>query len=178
MLDNSLAIRYANALYNAVCKNGTLSTAQQELDTICALLLGRPDVKRILFHPAIPAAEKKTFCNELVGNVISPLLSTFVNILIDSKRINYLGLVVELFKKRVSSENKRIVALVRSAKPIPGDLVSGLEKALVRYTGSAVDLTFQTSPELIGGLSILIGDKLLDGSIAHKLQKMTESLVS
>jgi F-type H+-transporting ATPase subunit delta len=70
------------------------------------------------------------------------------------------------------------LAIVKTAFPLSPELTAKLENALVRFTGSAVDLTMQTSPELLGGLSIQIGDKLLDGSIAHKLQKMTESLVS
>jgi F0F1-type ATP synthase delta subunit len=89
MLDNSLAIRYADALYNAVCKNGVLSTAQQELNAVCVQLLDTANVKKILFHPAIPASEKKSFCNQLIGSVVSPLILNFVNILIDSDKLSW-----------------------------------------------------------------------------------------
>ncbi len=178
MLDNSLANRYADALYNAVSSAGSVQTAQQELEAVVAQLVGNTDVKRILFHPAIPVTEKKTFCSELLGKSISPSVHNFIDVLLDSKRIQYLSLIVDLFIKRALRENNRVTALVRTARPLSPELKTKIEQALLRYTGVAVDMSIQEDAELIGGISIQIGDKLIDGSVAYKLQKMTESLVS
>lgn len=62
-------------------------------------------------------------------------------------------------------------AEVTSALPLSGD-----EQEAVRKSFNAKDVTFKVNPAILGGLVVRIGDKVLDGSVAGKLEGLRHSL--
>ncbi|NTU54940.1 MAG: F0F1 ATP synthase subunit B [Anaerolineales bacterium] len=71
----------------------------------------------------------------------------------------------------VDGEFKGDAAEVTSALPLTGD-----EQEAVKKNFSAKDVTFKVNPAILGGLVVKIGDKVLDGSVAGKLEGLRHSL--
>jgi len=71
----------------------------------------------------------------------------------------------------VDGEFKGDAAEVTSALPLTGD-----EQEAVKKTFSTKDVTFKVNPAILGGLVVKIGDKVLDGSVAGKLEGLRHSL--
>ena len=71
----------------------------------------------------------------------------------------------------VEGEFKGDAAEVTSALPLTGD-----EQETVKKSFSAKEVTFKVNPAILGGLVVKIGDKVLDGSVAGKLEGLRHSL--
>jgi F-type H+-transporting ATPase subunit b len=71
----------------------------------------------------------------------------------------------------VDGEFKGDTAEVTSALPLTGD-----EQEAVKKSFSAKDVTFKVNPAILGGLVVKIGDRVLDGSVAGKLEGLRHSL--
>ncbi|GAA1718017.1 F0F1 ATP synthase subunit delta [Propioniferax innocua] len=65
----------------------------------------------------------------------------------------------------------RVVATVRVARPLPADQVERLRVALGRQVGHQVDLRVVVEPDLLGGVRVEIGDEVIEGTVAGRLQQ-------
>jgi F-type H+-transporting ATPase subunit delta len=66
---------------------------------------------------------------------------------------------------------------VSLASAVTEDMVSGVKQKLSAALGGEVTVTVKTNPDLIGGLTIRLGDTLLDRSVAGTLQRVASQLV-
>ena len=67
-------------------------------------------------------------------------------------------------------------AEVTSALPLTGDEKSRVEKEVLAKIGPPAAVSFRVDPSILGGLVIRVGDKVLDGSVAGKLETLRQSL--
>ena len=47
-----------------------------------------------------------------------------------------------------------------------------------QFTGGRVELTVQVDPSLLGGVVVRVGDRLIDGSVRGRLERLRNQLVS
>ena len=64
---------------------------------------------------------------------------------------------------------------VTSALPLSKDEEEAVKKDVLAKVG-AKEVTFRVDPSILGGLVIRVGDKVLDGSVAGKLEGLRQSL--
>ncbi len=82
------------------------------------------------------------------------------------------GKVVVLGDEKISGAS----AEVTSALPLSSDEQQTVEKELLGKMGSDASIRFRVDPSILGGVIIRVGDKVLDGSVAGKLEGLRESL--
>jgi F-type H+-transporting ATPase subunit delta len=69
------------------------------------------------------------------------------------------------------------VAEVTTAITLDDEDKLKLGKRLGEILGKPVTLKILVAPELLGGIVIRVGDKLIDGSVRHRLQTLSKELV-
>ncbi|MEX2030792.1 MAG: F0F1 ATP synthase subunit B [Anaerolineales bacterium] len=67
-------------------------------------------------------------------------------------------------------------AEVTSALPLSAAETEALRKELVSRLGEGAEVTFRVDPEILGGVVIRAGDRILDGSVAGRLESMRTTL--
>jgi F-type H+-transporting ATPase subunit delta len=67
------------------------------------------------------------------------------------------------------SRRGEVVAHVRSAAELSEEQTNRLTEVLTRIYGHPVSLQLDVDPDLIGGLTIAVGDEVIDGSLSSKL---------
>jgi ATP synthase F1 delta subunit len=78
----------------------------------------------------------------------------------------------------VDREHGVVVANVTSAQPLePADLAA-IGARVQATAGGRVEVTAAVDPELIGGLTVRIGDRLIDASVRGRLARLRASLVA
>jgi len=172
MLDTSLAVRYASALYNVAKKHDSVVTVMEEVESFMAVLRGDVHLERFFLHPAIPTAEKKQMLDDLVGNRLSKLCLTFMSILLDAKRMHYLYLIHETLVKLHNRQCNKVKACVASVLPIDAGLQNKIKDRVARYLEKEVEVEFVTDPGLLGGVKLTIADKVIDASVLYNLKKL------
>lgn len=94
----------------------------------------------------------------------------------DKKRQDYLELIYNEFVDMADESRNITKADLISAMPISDDDLNTLSDNLSRSSGKTVQLKVSVDPSIIGGLKIRLGDKVIDASIAKKLEMLKRSL--
>ncbi len=174
MLKGALARRYAQALFEIAAND--LNKVESELQTVVNLIEGNEDVQHILHHPHVSMTDKKTVMDKLLANQASEIVRNFVYLLIDRRRQGLIAAIQKEFGRLADEARNIIEAKVSSANALSLIQESRLQQELTRLTGKNVRMVTELRPDLIGGVLVQIGDRVIDGTVAHKLTRMREEL--
>jgi F-type H+-transporting ATPase subunit delta len=109
------------------------------------------------------------------GSLDASCARQVVQQLIQSKRRGYQDLLVE-FQRLVRLDREGHTAAVQSAAPLPEDLRSMVEALLKNVYGAAINIQFESRPELIGGMRVKVGSDVYDGSLRKGLEEFEKRL--
>ncbi|HBP63555.1 MAG TPA: ATP synthase F1 subunit delta [Desulfosporosinus sp.] len=175
MINGSLARRYSQALFE-IASETSLDSVDNDLRELTKLVEENTEVKNVLLHPHISLSVKKSIMQKILGEDFGEVTRHFFYLLIDRKRENLLPLVQHEFT-RLADEARRVVeAKVASAVELSVSQLDDLKKAIKRMTGKDVRIVSEVRADLIGGVLVQVGDRVIDGTIAHALKKMRVDL--
>jgi F-type H+-transporting ATPase subunit delta len=176
MLDKSLAVRYAAALYGAAKGQGSVETVLEEIDGFISVMSQDTRLRSFFLHPAISPSQKKGLLDELVENRLSKLSLSFLSILVDEKRMNYIEMIRDTLLTQFNHEQNRVKASVASVLPISPDLQKKIRERIAAYLNKDVEIEFTSDSNLLGGVKLFIEDKVIDGSVLHNLKKLENKI--
>ncbi len=174
MLLKSLARRYAQALYGLAEKEKKVDERLMELVKTREILAQHPKLNQSLLSPTIPGQVKKAILRRLLDKSLSPLVLHFLYVLVDKSREVYVPPVIEAYKELIRETRGEIEVVVRVAEALPEKTNEQVRELLAKRTGKKVELKVEVVPELLGGLQIIVGDSIIDGSLRAQLGKMQE----
>ncbi len=178
MLNTSLALRYSRALFKISLKAGNPKKVALELMEISRLVDSVGALKRVLYHPSITPTEKKRILSELFKAQCEALTLRFLDYLVDKKRIFHLTAISQCFSALLDTEENISNVKVESFAPLSSETLGKIKERLSKSLGKEIVLTTDIVPELLGGMRIVLGDRVIDGSIAFNLKKMTETITA
>ncbi len=169
------AAAYAEALFSLARERGTAPAVAAELEAITAAVPA--EARALLEHPAVAPEAARAVLGTLVGTA-SPLVANLLRVLADKRRMGLLPDIAAGFRERVDGVEGRVRARVQSARPLGDDEVAGLAAALGRRLGAEVQVSPEVRPDLIGGARVLVGDRVLDGSLEGQLAVLRRRLAA
>ncbi len=129
---------------------------------------------------------KEQALGELRGQIAALAISAAQKVIgasLDEKRQH--GLIDEFFSgiksgKVVLMEGEAITggvnAEVTSALPLTEEEQGVVRKDVISKLGENATISFHVDPSILGGLIVRVGDKILDGSVAGKLDELRQTL--
>lgn len=174
-----LARRYAHALLDvAEEQKADAGALRTELHQAGALLLGEPELSRILQHPAVSTEKKKQVLAALWETARpSTLLRKLVDLLVGRDRLALLP-GIEAAYSELWNERRGVVAVEAvTAVELSAAQREALAGALEKKTGQTVELDSRVEPAVLGGLLVRMGGKTYDGTVRGRLAALRESLV-
>ena len=177
MRSSAIARRYAKALILIGKEDGQAESYREELDTIVGLLDKEQIFEQAVCNPLYNASSRRNVLSTVVDKMeLSKVIKSFVLLLFDKKRINFLRDVSSYYNV-LADELKGIVrAGLTTATELTEETLEEIRNSLSKMTGKEVSLEMKQDASLIGGIVTKIGDLVLDGSIKTQLQNMRESL--
>lgn len=177
MLNKSVARRYAEAFFSIARDNNKIDEYQAELEIAVKAVHEVENLKEYLAHLLIPAAAKKDVIKQLFAQQLSPVTLNFLLMIVDKKRETYLELIVEEYKD-MADEFRNIAKVdLIAAKAVPEEDIKYLAEKLSASTGKTVQLKMTVDPALLGGVKLRMGDQIIDGTVAKKLEMLKEQLI-
>jgi F-type H+-transporting ATPase subunit delta len=178
MLEKILGRRYAYALLKLAEKESAVDRIQNDLTNLLNIYTQSPDFARIINHPLIPLNEKQSFMDKTLGKNLHPLVIRFLNLLLLKSRMKYLSDIVTAYNHLTDQWHNVLRVKIKSFAPVPSEEISALEHKLQAHL-KAQKLVFETilQPSLLGGWVIQIGDNIIDGSVAGRLNKIHSQLL-
>jgi len=204
---STAARRYAEAAFEIARRDGTEDAWLVALEA-AAHVLGSDEVLRVLENPAIPLPERldavrNALGAESIAPVVSALLSghrslgtsadavrgaiarpvgdqliNLVGLLVGRRRVSLLPAIAAEYERLLDRQRGVAAALVTSAAPLTTEETKAIAARISVMTGSTVSLRTAVDPELIGGVTVRIGDRLIDASVRGRLERLRDRIVA
>jgi len=168
--------RYAEALFNLAQARGALAAVRADVARLAAELRDGGTLA-FLFDERSPLGARSTRADEHLSG-LHPLTQDFVNLVLDKRRVEVLRHLGAAFHRRDLAERGAAEGLVESARPLETAELARLASSLGPRLGRELTLENRIVPELIGGLRVVVESKMIDASVAGRLEGMKKQLLS
>ncbi len=166
---------YAEALFDVAKEKGTLDAVRDELGQFAEALDGDRDLQVFFFSPYFSTAEKVEGLKRAVLGADRELLN-FLELLIEKGRMPEVFRIRRALDELWKHENRRIDVTVTSAVALDPTVVEKVGEEIERQTGQKVELASRVDAEILGGIVLQVGNKVLDASIRARLEKLRKSV--
>lgn len=172
------ANRYAEALFQIGNEKNSLDTLSEELNVAKEVFDGNEQLNTFLKHPGINNDKKKQFIDKVFQSFSADLINTF-KILVERRRTEIISSMIDHFNQMVNDAKGIAVAKVYSVRSLSKVEIQALEVNFAKRLNK-VAVTFENviDPTVIGGLKIIVGNRVYDGSIAGKLRRIERRIAA
>lgn len=174
--NHKLASRYAKAIGELAHEAGALDHVDGDLSRLTEALREDDRLRLIMQSERVPADTKLDLLLRLVGDDSHKLTRQFLQLVVHKRRAAHLVSIYEAFVTFADTIRGVVKIEISSATALHEDDVAGLASGLGKYTGKDVRIKNTVEPEIMGGIIARVGDLVIDGSVARKLERLKESL--
>jgi F-type H+-transporting ATPase subunit delta len=139
-------------------------------------LVDSPDLAMVLESPEIETSRKKAVVASLAESM-NPLVSRFLQMLVERGRIGEVAEITSAFHARVAEAEGRITVEAVTAVALTDDLRQAIVNKVKADTGREVDLKERVDPDLLGGLVLRVGGIAIDGSLRARIERLRRTLI-
>jgi F-type H+-transporting ATPase subunit delta len=158
------------ASLDAAEMRGELDSVEDELFRFGRIVGGDRELARILSDRTAPVEGKTALLDRLLTGKVSPVTEQLLRNVLTGPHAGHAENVIEHLSEVASRRRGRYVARVTSAVALTPDQEERLAGILHRLYGRSIELQVTVDPSVIGGLIVQVGDEVIDGSIAHRLE--------
>ncbi|MGH3650430.1 MAG: ATP synthase F1 subunit delta [Acidimicrobiia bacterium] len=167
---------YARGIFEMARGEGELDRVEDEFLAISRSIETSPDLRSSLTDPQLPLEKKQSIIDELIGGRASSLTLGLVQLVVSQNRASDLPAIAMSVAETAAASRDRALAEVRSAIPLDEEMVRRLTASLGRATGKNVEVKVIVDPSLIGGIVAKVGDIVIDGSIARRMESVRQAV--
>jgi F-type H+-transporting ATPase subunit delta len=167
---------YARGIFEMARGEDDLERVESELFAISRALESSAELRSNLTDPQLPVDRKQSIIDELIGGKASTLTVGLVQLVVSQNRVSDLPAIAMTVAESAASSRDRALAEVRSAVPLDDETVQRLAASLGRATGKNVEVKVVVDPTVIGGIVARVGDTVIDGSIAKRVDAVRQAV--
>jgi F-type H+-transporting ATPase subunit delta len=167
--------RYAEAAFQLATRDDSIETWRRELELAGATV--SDELMSVLANPALPLDQRLAVAEGVFAN-LSQSVRNIVFLMVRRGRIEQLPRVVAEFIRLDDRRQGITHATATSAAPLTDLEVRALTARLEGMTGGRIALKTEVDESLLGGLIVRVGDRLIDGSVRGRLERLRTQLAS
>jgi F-type H+-transporting ATPase subunit delta len=168
-----VAGRYATALFELALDADSLVAVERDLDAFTALLADSAELMRLVRSPVFSADEQSRAIAAVLDKAgIGGLVANLVKVTAANRRLFAVPEVIAAFKHLAAGHRGEVAAEVVSAEALDDRHMDSLKQALKAALGKDVTVDARVDPSLIGGLTVKVGSRMIDGSLRTKLNSL------
>jgi len=170
------ARRYARAVFELAQQEGQVEKWGDRLAQVRELL-SDPEVAAVLTNPTI-ATDQRMQLISAAPHVLDGQATNLARLLIESNRVRDVGSVEQEFQRLADEAAGRVRATVTTAIELTANDRDRVADELSKRLGKEIRLTVAVDPRILGGLKLQYGDRLVDASVATRLQQLRRRLAA
>lgn len=172
-LVSGIAGRYATALFELARESGELDRVAGDLARLGAALDESADLTRLVRNPVFGReVQGRAMAAVADGLGLGPTVANFIGVVAQNRRLFALRDMARGFAQLLAEHRGEVVARVASAHPLDEAQVAAIRAELAAGLKNEVTVETSVDPELLGGLVVRVGSRMIDSSIRTKLQNM------
>ena len=156
---------------------GELDDVEDELFRFGRIVSSDRELGRILSDRKAQAGGKAALLDRLLSRKVSPVTDQLLRNVLTGPHVGHAENAIERLSEVASRRRGQSVARVTTAVPLTAEQEQRLTEVLGRIYGRTVGLQVTVDPSVLGGLIVQVGDEVIDGSIAHRLEVAGRRLV-
>lgn len=165
---NTIARPYAEAVFKLADEGGKLADWSAAL-AMLAQVAENDRVRAAMSDPNLAAAQVAGLFLSILTGKLSGDAENFVRVMAENRRLGLLAEVRAQFEALKNAREGVVEAEVQSAFELSDAQLQALVAALEKRTGRKVKAQVQLDKSLIGGVRVVMGDKVIDGSVRAQL---------
>lgn len=171
----TIARPYAQAAFEEAQKLSDLKGWSEVLHSL-AEIVTYADIHTVVSSPLVEKTQLAGLLSEMLGDRAKPQQLNFIRVLIENRRLLLLPEIAAIFEVLKSESEKTVDVVVDSAFELSAAQQEKIVNSLKARTGREIRLVCKVNKELLGGLVIRAGDKVIDGSARTRLGEMATAL--
>lgn len=173
-----VAKRYAKALFQLALEQGLVAETENQLKLVVAVVESDAQIRAFLTAPNITLATKLQTLNNAFSGKASPIVLNTISLLLERGREDSFASVLDAYLQVAGKALGRADAYVTSAKALSDSEQQKLADKFGALLGTTIRVTNTVNKDLLGGVTVRIGDTLYDGSLRTKLDRLEKSLLT
>ena len=170
---SGLAGRYAVALFDLAKEKDEIDGTEDDLIVLESMLDSSAELNRLIHSPVIAREEQGRAMAAVVEKIgLGDLTKKFIGLLARNRRLYVLRRIIRSFTELTAMARGEVTAEVASATPLSKFQLSAIADQLSREVGKDVVVRSRVDGNLLGGLVVKIGSRMVDNSLRSKLQRM------
>lgn len=178
MVDAKVAKRYARAFFLISKEKNVLDAVATDLKGLAQCLELSEDLRMFIRNPIFKQEERVQLVKNVFEKDVHPDVLNFLLFLIDKKRLNLIGDIINMFNELFMGHYNTQEADLITEREIDGAMLQELLKKISERSGKKIQLNISTDPELLGGFKLRIGGVVYDASLKTQLERFKESVIS
>ena len=176
-ISTGIAQRYATAVFDIAKEGKAIEALESDVAALEAAMTDSADLRTLLTSPlysreeqsaAIAAIAKKMKLSDTTSNVLALLAS--------KRRLFVMPQLLAVLQDMLAEERGEVTAEVTTAKKLTKAQADKLAKTLKAQVGKSITIKETVDESIIGGLIVKVGSKMIDTSIASKLNALQNTM--
>ena len=170
---SEVAAPYAQALLSIAQSKGQVDELSGTANDLLALMKDSDDLAQFLTNPIADRDAKKGVISKVLGDDANAQMKSFLMLLVDKGRIALVEPILQQFQAQVRELKQTVLAEVTSAIELTDEQKDTVRQKVQGMTNAqSVELETRVDPDLIGGVIVKVGSKVLDASIRGQLRRI------
>lgn len=174
MIEKTLAKRYAGALLKMTESEGSTEETESLLRALKQAYVSQKEFRALLSQPRVPRTVKKKLLARIFEGKAKRSFTDFLALLVGKNRQDLIPDVSDMFDRLADASRGILRTTVKSWRPLTDGQRSALQSKLERLSGKKVTIEAQVDPGAKGGMLVMFGDTVIDGTVAHRLKEVGE----
>lgn len=176
MVNETLARRYATAVFELASDNKQIEDVGAQLTSVLGTLNGDPAIRDFFISPVVSRDEKERALLATFRGRIGDIALHTLLLLVRKRRETLLGDLIEEYRKIERNARGAELLVVTTARELSSDELTAMVARLERTYGKNFEASVKLDSSLIGGVRIAMGDRMIDASVSGRLEELTRTL--
>ena len=172
----TVSSRYGLALYSLALEENKLSIWQEEVKELSRIFKENTDFIMVLGSSFLSLEERQEILEKSLVGVDKEIVA-LISVVMENNRINLILEIFESFNSYCNQYRGVSEGLIYSTVKLDQKVISQIEEKISNIENSKVELKNIIDPSLIGGVKVVIKDRIYDGSIKHHINMMKQDLL-
>lgn len=168
---------YAQALLELAKESEVLDEIADQMAQVAHLAQQQPDLIRLISTKTISTAQRTQIIENVFKGQVHDLLHRFFQVVNNKNRLDHLQGIAAALANLVDQDRGTVRVDAFVANELDKDRAEQVARRIGQIVNGQVELSQHVQPDLIGGLKVQIGDRMIDGSVAAQLRSIERKIV-
>ena len=172
-LVGGLAGRYAAALFELADDAKKLDQVAEDLSSLKAMIEQSEDLQHLIRSPLYGRDQLRGAMEGILAKAgVDDLTRRFVLVVTENRRLFAVPQIIDAFLAELARRRGEVTAKVTAARALSDEQQGALADALHKVAGGKVKIDLKVDPDLLGGLVVQLGSRMIDTSLKSKLERL------